>query len=607
MSEQLPPSASTATENTTLLNPLAAETEEATLDERYYRRLTRELTNREENASEMICSKSRTYSSDDLDFGDEDYDIDEDEDDYDEKADLHREEADKAEEIAEQFENRRAGVWRRQAGPKARGQKVQAFLEKLRQVAAALTAAEDAERQLRHQQQLIGGRGGHGGGAPGFVPTLPFSSSSPAPAPSFVPIAAPRTSHASRFNPRRVLGICEKYDDELKRLLDPTSKSCNLLMARVPSVTGADEEPLIAAFDHMIDSLYLPFFRARFGSSGDDDLLHIGYGASVPSYFANVAAESIFRRKMLSVLGLRNLIKYGPQIFNDLRNKLFAGSPSAYTDASGLGLMRVVTGNTLDLDTTVLRLTDHRTMEAVNMMNKHQGLPTFHSLDAFANSDCARDIAVNCAKSALQDFIDLFKLSQEAAVARKVLPDRITPNSIPVATNNTDRGRHALWRYTNAGQDSYHANVPTMDDVIGALLKAPFHCIKQYAFMAVQQEQKEGNIVQISQPKLTKFFEECVVDACFNMKWRAIEEYSAAVAHEGTIVDVLQKLQMEHQSVFSAEFFAADDEQSTNEKAKMFELVQNAGGMGKEALSGKIRSITKQDVDKWVSDPSVKI
>ena len=570
------------------LNPLAEEAiENAVLDETYYNRLKKELSTFEQQSGmEGTRSQSRMYTEEDLDFCDE-----EDEDDYDDAKDLMEDvQVDKAERVAEQFENNRAGAWKRKTGPKPRGARVQEYLEKIREATAALNAISAAAAPSRSSfVPTIGG----GGGGSSFVP--------PPPASKF------RSSLASSFDPKRVLDICETYDEELNRLLN-NNKNGSLLMAKIPSVAPQNQDILVAAYDHMIENLYTDKYRSLFGSYGDDDLLEIRFGQGVPSYFANVGGESIFRRKMLSILGLRNLIQYGPQIFTDLRKKLFAGNTSSYSGSEGLNLMRTVTGNLVDLDSVVLRLSDRQTMDAVNMMNKHKGLPTYSTISQFAASSEATEIAVNCAKSALQDFIDLFKLNESAARSRKVHPDDINSKSIPVATNNSDRGLYPLWRYCNAGQDSFHANVPNIDDVIGGLLKAPFHAIKHYAFTALQSSSSSSSKkFDIPENKLTRYFNEALSDACFNGKWKAIESYGLAVAHEGTIVDQLQKLQMENQSIFTQEFFGSDDENSTKEKQKMFELVSSNNLVGKEKATGKIRAITQNDVDRWVADPSITI
>jgi hypothetical protein len=390
-----------------------------------------------------------------------------------------------------------------------------------------------------------------------------------------------------------VLRIVEAYDDRLARF-NPAGD-----VSSVPRVSAADAEVLLAAFDHMYDALFAEAPRRRYGATPSDESVLRGLhaGGDVPSYFANVGGESIFYRKGLSVAGLRNLVTQGPVIFQQLRARLFASDPNAYRGDVGLALMRRVTGNVVDLDSVVLRCTDAPTLAAINASNKHKGLPTHASIHDFADSDQAREIAVACATMALEDFGRLFRLSQAEAEARQVAPSQIPARgAIPVASSNTERGRWPLWRYINAGQNSYHANVPSLDDVIGALLRAPFHCARHYAFLHLRDGERAD---------MGRFFEDCVVDSCFNMKWKAIEEFGHNLAHEGTIVHVLQLLQVRHQAVF-APIIAADDDTHIGEETEMLRLVRAEQPYGFDA-KGRLRAITVDDVKRWVADPSIKI
>ena len=172
---------------------------------------------------------------------------------------------------------------------------------------------------------------------------------------------------------------------------------------------------------------------------------------------------------------------------------------------------------------------------------------------------------------------------------RNVDPASINIDNIPQATTNTDRGRWPIWRYVNVGVDSFHANVPNLDDVNGALLRAPFQCIKGWLYA------KESGTIDT-------FFEDCIVDSCFNMKWKAIEEYNATWERLGTITQVLEGLQKEHQAAFSALFDKDDSEEA--EVDEMCRLLQ--GAKGRDATGG-MRLIVKADVAKWVSNPQAQI
>jgi hypothetical protein len=270
---------------------------------------------------------------------------------------------------------------------------------------------------------------------------------------------------------------------------------------------------------------------------------------------------------------------------------MFSGVPSAYKGNEGLQLMRTMTGNVVDLDSTVLRV-DRITLDVINMSNKHKGLETFSSTSAFSSSTQAAQIAISCATPLLAQFASRFNLGESAQQSRNIHPSQIVA-PIPVACNNTDRGHTPLWHYVNAGQDSFHANVPCIEDVIGALLRAPFACVEHYAAIHLQH----GANAAVLQTKLRGFFEDCVADSCFNMKWKAIEEFGAAIAHEGSIVDVLQKTQAANQAIFTAEFFDDDTPTQDNEIQEMNKLVADARGRDK---TGALRAIKLADVAMWV-------
>ena len=387
------------------------------------------------------------------------------------------------------------------------------------------------------------------------------------------------------FDPVRLLSILQRYDSMLKVELGPKGSA-------IPTVADDELSFLVAGYNHMIEVFHNAVFKQRYGfaESGEHRL---AFEESVPNYFANVGGEGIHRRKLLSIYGLRNLLKYGPIIFHGLESKKFSGREADYAPEEGLTLMRRVTGNMVDMDTVVLRCNDAPTLNAINLSNRHKGLPTHDTSAEFAQSAQAEDIAVNCGLPMLEQFCAKLKLTPSQQTHRQVCPEQIK-RPVPVARNNTERGHTPIWHYVNAGQNSFHVNVPSIEDVVGALLRAPFHCLKHYAFI-------HSGVFPASQmpQRVDSFFEDCVVDSCFNMKWKAIEEYGEALAHEGTIVDVLQRLQMEHQTLFTPQLFDTDTPERDNEIGIMWKLVQEQKCVGREK-SGAIRPITNADVVAWV-------
>lgn len=432
------------------------------------------------------------------------------------------------------------------------------------------------------------------------------ATSSPVTSPSAaVPVSPPALPHAAAadFDPAAVLEAVNAYDAKLRVELGGAS--------RIPTMSEREVAALVAGYEHMMATLLGDeTLKRRYGFI-DGEVGEMRFGGSVPSYFANVTGQSIFCRKALSIAGLRNLISFGPLIYRQLEAKQFAGRPDAYSGDTGLALMRRVTGNVVDLDTTVLRCTDSATLNIVNLMNRHKGMPTYGSAAEFAASAQAEEIALNSALLAIDDFAKRLKLTTPAAQqGRNIAASQIT-RPLPVARSNTERGHAPVWRYENAGQLSFHANVPTMDDVIGALLKAPFHCVRHWAAIhsgayaddstppAAAASGKAGSATVVApRAKIDAFFEDCVVDSCFNMKHRAVELFGEALEKEGTIEDVLQKAQMVNQHLFSADLFDSDN--ATRDKEIEIMAGIAVGRVGRDPKTKLMRKITLSDVAQWV-------
>lgn len=368
----------------------------------------------------------------------------------------------------------------------------------------------------------------------------------------------------------------------------------------VPEVSGPAQRALVQAYDHMMQCLKSPATKKRYGFNLTDyKAKPLAFGGAVPSYFANVTDQSIYRRKELTLAGLRNLLMYGAIIYCQLRDAHFSGDLTFHPEGTGLSLMRHVTGNVVDLDTVVLRC-DRVTVNAINASNQHkkESFPVYATPEAFGDSPQAQDIAKHCAIPLLMEFAKACKFTTPAEIQKRAIDPAAIATPIYMSTSNTDRGKHPVWRYKNAGQNSYHVNVPSIDDVNGALIKAPLHCLRHW--LTIHAVYRPG-------PDLDKwresFFEDCVVDSCFNMKWKAIEEFGHKLAHHGSIVDVLQRLQAEHQEIFTVAFFDADNEEQAAEKREMAALA--VGKIAREAKSHKLRAITAADVSAWVDDPAV--
>eukprot|EP01059_Diplonema_ambulator_P022920 TRINITY_DN38279_c0_g1_i1.p1 TRINITY_DN38279_c0_g1~~TRINITY_DN38279_c0_g1_i1.p1 ORF type:complete len:592 (+),score=218.56 TRINITY_DN38279_c0_g1_i1:47-1777(+) len=409
-------------------------------------------------------------------------------------------------------------------------------------------------------------------------------------------IDIPKLSEMVNIN--KTLTAINEYDEALRCAETETGR-----MKTVPTFPAAHVKAVETVYDHILTTFQLPKYKRLYGyNKQDHTAAPLKAGSPVPSYFANVKDQSIHRRKVLSLAGLRNLVKEGSVIYKQMQAQLFVGDPGAYAGDKGINKMKQVTGNVVDLDTCVLRPSDSLTMKAINAFNAKQGGKAWHSADEFGESEQAADIAETAAVTLLTQFINDYKLSEKDAKGRNVSPAQFN-RPVPLAKSNTDRGKWPMWHYVNVGQNSFHVNVPTIADVNGALLKAPLHCAKIYLTFHMTCGTQEA-----LEEKLDAFYEDAVADSCFNMKWKAIEEFAMSMSHEGTITDVLQKLSVAHQAALSS-IMDADDDNYTKEKEKIWEIVAAGDLHGRSVAGGKdvFRKIEKCDVEKWVDDPSIEL
>eukprot|EP01063_Lacrimia_lanifica_P021170 TRINITY_DN2843_c0_g2_i1.p1 TRINITY_DN2843_c0_g2~~TRINITY_DN2843_c0_g2_i1.p1 ORF type:complete len:633 (+),score=236.37 TRINITY_DN2843_c0_g2_i1:46-1944(+) len=439
------------------------------------------------------------------------------------------------------------------------------------------------ERRERREAKLAGAVEMEGGA---LSPPRAAPVRAPVPVCAPAPVRAPQASNS--YDEAAVRQLIAQLD---KSLLD-ADKNCTGA-APVKDWPAASMTAFTAVYNEIVATFadrangYLAKYHAE---PGAESLADIQPGDAVPSYFANTGGESVWRRKMLSILGLRNLVTYGRAVFREMKAKRFVGNPAQYNGDEGPHKMKRVTGSVVDLDTTVLRCSDRLTMNAINEWNLRTGQPTHSNTRDFADSQQARDIAATAATTLLEKFNSDFKFTKAQAAERRTDPDAMDRADIPMACHNTDRGRWPLWRYRNCGVDSYHVNVPSLDDVNGALLRAPLQCLKGYLTAKACGE-------------VDAFFEDCVVDSCFNMKWKAIEEFNAQYARRGTIRQLLEEVQHAHQVEF-ARIMDEDDDDNTQEVAAMLRHLRGKKGM---ASTGALRIITEADVRKWIADPGAEL
>ena len=344
-----------------------------------------------------------------------------------------------------------------------------------------------------------------------------------------------------------------------------------------------------ACYNNILTELSKDKYQSKYGcNSSDLNHFMITPKSPVPSYFANVSHGSIYERKILSILGLRNLVYYGPKIYNDLQSTLFSSDPEVYNHGSGVSLMKQMTGNAVDLDTCVLRCSDSAVLKMVNSLNSKSGqYQIYNHSDEFGSSIQAREMAVSAARPMLESFCKDMKLTPQQLKQRKVDSDSLTTSSIPMATHNTDRGKFPLWQYVNVGQNSFHANVPCLPDVVGSVLLSPYHLMLCFSIIMTRPEEDRETL-------LDSFFEDCVVDACFNLKWKAIEEFIISLASFDTISSALAECEKCEQRIFNKIFDnekTTDDEKNIEEASALWDLLK--GKYARDEKTNTTRAITK--------------
>lgn len=411
--------------------------------------------------------------------------------------------------------------------------------------------------------------------------------------------------------------VVAAVDAEVAEIMAKPAGGCASFVNFYQDIPADDRACILEVYSDIIRGMQRAEIKRlyHYNDAADRSLCRWKVGQQVPQYFANLnTGLSIWRRKMLSVAGLANLVIYGPEIFDELRAKAFSGCPADYGGEArgcetrtsiGMHKMKYYTGNSVDLDTVVLRCTDRTTLQAVNAQNMHQGLPLHASTDAFGASSQAREIAISAAGPLIDSFCADFGLQDVARSRRRLVFDAANlQQQVPLARTNKDRGMWPVWQYTNDGVNSFHVNVPSMPDVYGALIRAPWQLAK--AWCTIHSEFEPG---QEREKWVAEFFEDAVADSCFNGKWKAIEEFNARLSKLGSISDRLQKLQQRHQVDFAAiyrERGLDDAERDRREAALIYSICCQECPTGRD-WNGQERAITAEDCKAFVADPGTPL
>lgn len=227
----------------------------------------------------------------------------------------------------------------------------------------------------------------------------------------------------------------------------------------------------------------------------------IGYQEQVPAYFAQVDdfGSTNDDKKYLALVGIRNMLAFGPRVIDDFCRQNFLGGAHHYgydqgPHAKGLNLFKYYTGTVVDLDTELDAKSDQEALakarELIVQFGKKCGLK------GSGNSELTAE--------------DVARLLPN----RKLHLPKQSWDPIPISSSNTDRSNHGLWKrqHPTSGKMSYFVNVPNCELVVAATLRFPY-MIAELAWRA-----KEANGGKFSDDFLNAFFKDGLSTMCFNDK-----------------------------------------------------------------------------------------
>ena len=257
-------------------------------------------------------------------------------------------------------------------------------------------------------------------------------------------------------------------------------------------------------------------YRERFGYNQEEDkeLFIIKFQEPVPSYYANVKeTNSDYRLIYCSLLGIRNLIEYGPKLFDDFRKEQFIDGEHNYSAGTGLAEFKDKTGNLVDLNTELER----------PMVKNHEGHMQRRPLtDAEATEKYKkmvidfgnRVLGIN-SPNALLSFEEVIQSLKKRKLGME------EDSYIHISRSNTDRGKFGIWKRIDAysREPMYYVNVPQMPAVVLATLRLPY----LLAEVAALDEAKNK---ALSNAFFDTFFDGKRLGGCFNAKAQSMIDFS---------------------------------------------------------------------------------
>lgn len=221
-------------------------------------------------------------------------------------------------------------------------------------------------------------------------------------------------------------------------------------------------------------------------------------GNQVPFYYANTqSGETTNDRRYWSLMGILNMLQYGPEIFQECRNQNFIGGIHHYGHNEGLKKLTSYSGTTVDLDTMLQAKNDKAAIKEAEKL-----------IIDFGKAYCPskKDLS----------YKDVFKKFPD----RKLdLPKNGKVHD--VGLSNTDRSNHGVWKRTDPGNKTfYFANVPKQH-LMGYVLRLP------YLLAELLWKEKNRNGGKFSDEFLTDLFENGISTQCFNHKVQDLLDFHA--------------------------------------------------------------------------------
>lgn len=309
------------------------------------------------------------------------------------------------------------------------------------------------------------------------------------------------------------------------------------------------------------------------------------FGENLPPFFANVAKKSVYQT-YLDLLGIRNLLAYGPSSLDEIRAKQYIITWEKYAADTGVQKIKTYTGTTIDLETEfdakddneailfaqdkiiefAMQLAPKETQAIIDKNPINPGLLTTQDLTAWGlKSKLVKPFAGEPPEVTLQYLILEFskreglnkpKDSSEGEVILEMIKKRIVDDNKSILLNaidtrlfpgrnlhlpklghtvhtaygNADRGNHGVWKRQKPGHSKieYYVNVPHFMNIFKATVRMPF-MLAEILFLAKESAEVKDDpkILENFYTDLYKDEEIGIITGCVNAKAQALDLFCA--------------------------------------------------------------------------------